>query len=83
MQQKENEREEIIVLDAQLKAVIHKRAFRAQLDNGHELVAYRRSAGEEIASPEPGDRVRIRVSPFDFAVGEIVDKETECSGHES
>lgn len=79
----ENEKEETIKLDARIIAVLHTRAFRAQLDNGHEITAYRRSVGGSHATAQPGDRVRVRVSPFDFSVGEILDKETESSGHES
>lgn len=83
MRNEENEKEETIVLDARVIAVLHTRAFRAQLGNGHEIVAYRRPAGAEITSLNPGDRVRVRLSPFDLSVGEILDKETEFSGHES
>jgi translation initiation factor IF-1 len=81
--EKEKGEEETIVLDARINAVLHTRAFRAQLKNGHELVAYRPSAGAVHAGLQPGDRVRIRVSPFDLSVGEILDTETEILGHES
>lgn len=83
MQNGEREKEEAIVLDARLTAVLHMRAFRAQLINGHEVVAYRRGLERGAAELNPGDRVRIRMSPFDMSVGEILDKETEFSGHES
>ncbi len=77
------EKEETIKLDARIVAVLHTRAFRALLDNGHEITAYRRSVGGYHATVQPGDRVCLRVSPFDFSAGEILDKETESSGHES
>ena len=72
-QEKENEKDETIVLDARLTAVLHTRAFRAQLDNGHEITAYRRVAGEQQAAVTVGNRVRVRMSPFDLSVGEILD----------
>lgn len=78
-----DEKEHTIKLDARIVAVLHTRAFRAQLDNGHEIIAYRRSVGGSRAAAKPGDRVRVRISPFDFSVGEILDKETEAFGHES
>lgn len=83
MRNVEIEKEEAIVLDAQLTAVLHMRAFRAQLVNGHEVVAYRRVIERGALELGPGDRVRLRLSPFDMSVGEILDKETEFSGHES
>lgn len=83
MKEEKDEKEETIVLDARVTGVLHTRAFRARLGNGHEVVAYRRPVGVEMASLNPGDRIRVRISPFDFSVGEILDKETEFSGHES
>lgn len=72
MKKEENEKEEMIVLDARVVDVLHTRTFRAQLGNGHEVVAYRRPVGVEMASLNPGDRIRVRISPFDFSVGEII-----------
>ncbi|HMP75628.1 MAG TPA: TOBE domain-containing protein [Kiritimatiellia bacterium] len=81
--EKENGKEETIVLDARVDAVLHTRAFRAQLDNGHEIVAYRPPGGAMDSDLRPGDRVRVRLSPYDMSVGKIVDTETEILGHES
>lgn len=66
-------RDELIVLDALLTDVIDNRAFRAQLRNGHRMVAYRRP-GERGGEPalRPGAWVRVRMSPFDMSVGEII-----------
>lgn len=82
-QQEENEKEETILLDARLVGVLHTRAFRAQLENGHEIVAYRPHAEGPQTHLHPGDRVKVRLSPFDLSAGRIVEKETESSGHES
>lgn len=66
--------EELIFLDARLTAMINHRAFRAELGNGHTLVAWSRaSASLETGIPwQVGDRVRVRLSPFDLSVGEMV-----------
>ena len=63
---------ELILLDATLTAMLHTRAFRAVLDNGYELVAVARA--ESIARASRlvvGDRVRVRLSPFDLSQGEL------------
>lgn len=62
---------ELIVVDAMLVDVIDNRAFRAQLSNGHGLVAFRRP-GEAMPDLRPGQRVQLRMSPFDMSSGEIV-----------
>ena len=66
---------EIIVLDAELVSMLEPRAFRARLGNGHELTAFLRrgnSPMEETPLHTPGERVRVRMSPFDMSRGEIV-----------
>ena len=65
--------DENIVLDAEVLSVIDSRAFRAGLANGHRFVAYVSRAGLPAGAPPcaPGDRVRVRLSPFDFSRGEI------------
>jgi translation initiation factor IF-1 len=76
---KKEEKGETIMLDARISAVLDIKAFRALLDNGHELTVYRRAVGEHRAIVRVGDRVRVRISPYDFSVGEIVEQETEVS----
>lgn len=74
--------DELIVLDALLTDVLNTRAFRAQLGNGHGIVAYLRGGGRgREPAWQPGDRVRVRMSPFDMSVGEIV-LDTEQADHE-
>ena len=65
--------DENIVLDARVLSVIDSRAFRAELANGHGFTAYFPQADTPAAAPRcaPGDRVRVRMSPFDFSRGEI------------
>ncbi len=62
---------ELIVVDVKLVGVIDNRAFRAQLSNGHGLVAFRRP-GEHVKDLQIGDTVQVRMSPFDMSVGEVV-----------
>lgn len=65
------EHREMIFLDAEVESVINNKAFRVRLANGHVLVAYRGGDGPAL---ERGHLVRVRVSPFDFSRGELVDE---------
>lgn len=69
---------ERIVVDARLTGVISIHAFRAELANGHTLVVVRRANGP--ASAGLGDVVKVRLSPYDMAVGEWC---TDTDGQES
>ena len=66
---------EIIVLDAEVVAVINNRAFRARLGNGHEFTAF--VPREKAPAPgwvcPPGAQIRVRLSPYDLSRGEIVE----------
>jgi translation initiation factor IF-1 len=73
-------REELIVVDAKLMDVIDNKAFRAQLSNGHGLVAFQR-AGEHVKTLHTGQTVRVRMSPYDMSVGELV-PDTDGLHHE-
>lgn len=69
---------EIIRLDARVVSVISNAVFRVELANGHGLVAY--AAGAEkgrAGSVQPGDRVRVDVSPCDMSRGRLVFREEE------
>lgn len=63
---------ERIFLDAKLLSMIKIGVFRAELANGHRLVAYSKGdPGGEIGS---GDTVRLRISPYDMSQGLIVER---------
>ncbi|AKJ64935.1 translation initiation factor IF-1 [Kiritimatiella glycovorans] len=66
------EKKETILLDARLQAVIDRNAFRAQLRNGHRVVAF---IGRTECGPRkwrPGDMVTVEMSPYDMSKGCIV-----------
>jgi translation initiation factor IF-1 len=65
---------ENILLDALIVDVISDRAFRAELSNGHRLVAYLTGRGADGAAgrPMPGEKVQLSVSTFDLSKGRIV-----------
>jgi translation initiation factor IF-1 len=65
---------ENILLDARLRAVIDRNAFLAMLKNGHELVAFRRAQDTELQSCGVNDFVKIEMSSFDMSKGRIVNK---------
>jgi len=60
------------VLDARIISVIASPAFDARLENGHEFVAVWRPEDPHEPGPKPGDRVRVRFSPFDMSTGQIM-----------
>jgi len=72
------------VLDAEIVDVVSERAFRARLDNGHELIAYI-PAGDFCAScrPAAGARVRVEFSPGDMRRGRIRGGREKEACHES
>jgi translation initiation factor IF-1 len=63
---------EIIRLDARVVGVIGTSAFRAELANGHRIVAF--TAGpekEKAATLGLGDVVKVEMSPYDMSRGRI------------
>lgn len=52
--------------------------FRAELKNGHRLLAYgTRGTRSRLAGLKSGDRVDLEMSPFDMSKGRIVIYGTE------
>ena len=63
---------EIIRLDARVLGVIGTSAFRAELANGHRIVAF--AVGperEKTVGLGPGDVVKVEMSPYDMSRGRI------------
>jgi len=71
------QRKDIIRLDAKVISVINDIAFRAELSNGHGLVAYLRGAMRDDmrGAIAPGDCVPVEMSPYDMSVGRICRRE--------
>ena len=47
--------------------------YRAELANGHRLTAFVAGrAKRNFAGLKPGDRVKLRLTPYDLSVGRIV-----------
>ncbi len=64
---------EIIRLDARVVSVIASAVLRVELANGHRLVAYAAPAEKGRAGGlEPGDRVRVELSPCDMSRGRLI-----------
>jgi translation initiation factor IF-1 len=67
-------RGEIIQLDARVVGMLSDTAFRAELGNGHRIVAYAAEAARSrVRGLRPGDPVKVELSPFDMSAGRIVD----------
>lgn len=65
---------ENILLDATLRAVLDRNAFRAILKNGHEIIAFRLARDTELQSCGVGDFVKVEMSPYDMSKGRIINK---------
>lgn len=64
--------EEIIRLDARVVGVIANAVFRAELGNGHSIVAFaERGDRDRCATLQPGAVINVRMSPFDMSRGVI------------
>ena len=72
-----SEKSENIVLDVTLSEMINTCAFRAVLDNGHQLVAYRSSRNNRGDNPafRVGERAMVFMSPYDMSRGELLDSQ--------
>ena len=68
-------KKENILLDAQLVDVISTAAFHAELCNGHRIVAHLERKAVPHPRLTPGDRVVVRLSPYDMSRGTLVFKE--------
>lgn len=63
---------EIIRLDAKVVSVIADAVFRAELDNGHQMVVYApRENREKVLGLGPGGRVKVELSPYDMSRGQV------------
>ncbi len=65
---------ENILLDAELRDVLDRDAFRAVLKNGHEIIVFRKVQDAELQSCNVGDFVKVEMSPYDMSKGRIINK---------
>ncbi|MFC1467081.1 translation initiation factor IF-1 [Verrucomicrobiota bacterium] len=65
---------ENILLDATLRDVLDRNAFRAVLKNGHEIIVFVLAQDTELQSCGVGDFVKVEMSPFDMSKGRIINK---------
>jgi len=65
--------EDAILVEGTVVEVLGAGLFRAELPNGHRLLAHptRQSRGQ-VASLKTGDRVKLEMSPFDMSKGRIL-----------
>ena len=70
-------KKELIYLDAKIRAVIQKRAFRAELENGHAFVAW--LPAENPVECGVGDSVGVQFSPYDMSTGKIILKKEKVA----
>ena len=66
-------REDAIVVEGTVVEVLGEGLFRAELANGHRLLAHtaRRQRAQVVAVAD-GAKVRLELSPFDMSVGRIL-----------
>jgi translation initiation factor IF-1 len=52
--------------------VLPKQLFRVELSNGHRVLAYATGRAKLAFAAQPGDRVKLQLSPYDLSEGRIV-----------
>jgi translation initiation factor IF-1 len=67
-----NDKKETILLDARLESMIDNNAFGAELCNGHRLVVFFKPEKTESEVPKIGEKVVVKISPYDMSKGELV-----------
>ena len=66
-------REDGIEIEAIVTGALSAALFRVEIENGHSLLAYLgRGARGGHPGFNPGDRVTVRLSPFDLSKGRII-----------
>ena len=69
------QKNELIRLDARLLDVIDHAVFRAELANGHRIVAVARGrGGRPTGKGNVNDMGTVEMSPFDMSQGRVVGK---------
>ena len=65
--------EEKLIVDAEVTEALPNLLFRVQLENGHEVLAHLAGKMRRFRiRVNPGDKVRVEVSPYDLNRGRIV-----------
>ena len=67
-----NDKKETILLDARLLAMIDKHAFHAELENGHQLVAFFSKKNFVKDFKKFSKKVKVELSPYDMSKGRII-----------
>lgn len=66
-------REDAIRIEGQIVEVLGMGLIRAELCNGHRLLAHSaRKDRDRAARLKPGEAVRLEMSPFDMSTGRIL-----------
>ncbi|HYV31714.1 MAG TPA: translation initiation factor IF-1 [Candidatus Binatia bacterium] len=66
-------RADAITVEGTLVQVLGAGLFRAELANGHRVVAHLAPKNREtVPGLGPGDKVRLEMSPFDMSKGRIL-----------
>jgi translation initiation factor IF-1 len=65
--------EDAILVEGTIVEVLGDGLFRAELANGHRLLAHpTRQSRDRVTDLKAGDEVKLEMSPFDMSKGRIV-----------
>ena len=68
-----NENKEKVEFEGEVTEALRGRMFRIQLDNGHETLGYTSGRMRRYRIRiNPGDHVKVELSPYDLTRGRIV-----------
>ena len=77
-------REDAITVEGIIVEVIGAGLFRAELANGHRVLAHSsRKNREHVAGFGPGGRVQLEMSPYDMSKGRIRLEPSQAVGRDS
>jgi translation initiation factor IF-1 len=65
--------EKAFEVEGVVMAVLSSRTYRVELPNGHRVLAFMAGrAKRDFAGLAPGDKVKLKLSPYDLSEGRIV-----------
>jgi len=66
-------REDAFRVEGRVIAALANGTFRVELANGHRLLAFAgKRTQQEFSGVQPGDKVKLQLTPFDLATGRLV-----------
>ena len=66
--------EEAFQVEGVVVEALPNRTYRVKLANGHQVLGFVTGRAKESFAAKAGDRVKLRMSPYDLSEGRIIGK---------